>query len=100
AAANARAVFDRPDPGGPVKSQAWVIPDAVPPASTWPAAVTARRKVSAVGCCPTRSSQTLTDVPPGRDLVQGREARPVPADRAGSTWAAERRLERGWPLRC
>ncbi len=26
AAANAIAAFERPDPGGPVKSQAWVIP--------------------------------------------------------------------------
>ena len=40
AAANATAALDRPDPGGPVKSQAWLIP--------WPAA--ADRSASTTRC--------------------------------------------------
>ena len=49
AAAKARAAFERPDPGGPVNSQAWLIP--------WPA----DRGLDDLDgwAWPTRSSQTV-----------------------------------------
>ena len=54
AAAKAIAVLERPDPGGPVSRNAWVMP--CPDA--------AARRVSMTGFWPTRSSQTLTAGPP------------------------------------
>ena len=61
AAANATAALERPEPGGPVNSHAWLIP--------WPDA--ADRSASTTRCCPTRSSQTGHD-PPCRRLAQQR----------------------------
>ena len=50
AAANARAATDRPEPGGPVNSQAWVIAAG--------SAAAAASSATAAGC-PTTSSQTV-----------------------------------------
>ena len=65
AAAIARAAVDRPDPGGPVKSQACVIAapgcaDSVigSPPKIASAAATARRSSATTRSCPTRSSKT------------------------------------------
>ena len=55
AAANARAATDRPDPGGPVSSHAWVI--AV-------VSVTARCRVATAVSCPMTSRHTVTAGPP------------------------------------
>src|SRR3954454_2162615 len=60
AAANARAATDRPDPGGPVKIQAWVIaplPVAVP-AAIAAADRAAARSVATASPWPTRSEKT------------------------------------------
>ena len=54
AAPNARAATDLPDPGGPVKSHAWVIAAGTP---------TARIRVSTASGCPMTSSQTVTAGP-------------------------------------
>jgi adenylate cyclase len=54
AAANARAATERPEPGGPVKSQAWVM--AAGSSAAW------RSSATAAGW-PTTSSQTLTGPP-------------------------------------
>ena len=56
AAANAIAALERPEPGGPVNSQAWVMPRPS----------TAVRSASTTRCWPTRPSQTL---PAGRTSV-------------------------------
>jgi hypothetical protein len=56
AAAKARAATERPLPGGPVNSQAWVIAPAGPAAST---------RVATAGSCPTRPAHTLILAPPG-----------------------------------
>jgi len=50
AAAKARAATDRPEPGGPVNSHAWVMARG---------SATARRRTSTTWSCPTSSSQTL-----------------------------------------
>ena len=50
-AANARAATERPDPGGPVSSQAWVMA---------PGSATARWSVATAESCPMTSRQTLT----------------------------------------
>ena len=52
AAANAMAALDRPEPGGPVNSHAWVIP--------WPA--TARCRVATVSGWPTSVDQTPVEL--------------------------------------
>ena len=49
AVAKARATLDRPEPGGPVNSHAWVMP--TPAAACW--------RTSMVGRWPTRSDQTV-----------------------------------------
>ena len=79
AAANAIAALDRPDPGGPVNSQAWLIP--CPPA--------AARSASTTRCWPTRSSQTVTRRPGGVGLRRA-AARPArgPAAAISSTVGA------------
>ena len=55
AAANARAATDRPDPGGPVNSQAWVLAPVSTgrPSTTAAAAAAARLSVAIAGSCPT-----------------------------------------------
>src|SRR5690625_1579685 len=55
AAANARAATDRPEPGGPVISQAWVIAVGL---------ATAALNVSIACSCPTNPRHTLTGPPP------------------------------------
>ena len=55
AAANARAATERPEPGGPVNSQAWVIAAG---------SSAARRSSATAAGWPTTSSQTLTAPPP------------------------------------
>ena len=54
AAANATAALDRPDPGGPVKRNEWLMP--------WPPA--AARSASIGRRCPTRLSHTVMPAPP------------------------------------
>ena len=54
AAANARAAVERPDPGGPVNSQAWVMPAG---------SATARTSASTARSWPTRSAQTPSPTP-------------------------------------
>ena len=58
AAANARAATDRPEPGGPVNSQAWVIPVARSPRSTAAAAAAAWRSSATTSSWPARSPNT------------------------------------------
>ncbi len=62
AAANARAAMDRPLPGGPVNSQACVIPPAVPPLSGdhGVASRAAACSCSTTRSWPTRPSKALT----------------------------------------
>ena len=67
AAAKARAATDRPEPGGPVNSQAWVIeprPPSSGPASvekcTRAACSTADRSSATASGCPTTWVHTLT----------------------------------------
>ncbi len=81
AAAKARAAIERPDPGGPVNSQACVI--AAPSVR---ADCTARVSTSTVGCWPTTSSQTLT----GRPAPRARRS-PRPAARRQSSRRGRRR---------
>ncbi len=59
AAAKARAATDRPDPGGPVNSHAWVIaPGSVrSPASSAAAAADARRSCATTASCPVSSAK-------------------------------------------
>jgi len=59
AAAKARAALERPDPGGPVTSQACVIPVAVRPCSASAAASTLTRSCAVRTSWPTKSAQTL-----------------------------------------
>ncbi len=74
AAAKARAALDRPEPGGPVMSQAWVIADG---------SATAPRSTATAASWPTTPSHTLMCEPP-------RGARPGPGPLAAisSTGAA------------
>src|SRR4051812_42171314 len=58
AAANARAAVERPEPGGPVNSQAWVMPIPGSPRRMPAASVAAARRTATVGSWPTRSAHT------------------------------------------
>ena len=58
AAANARAALDRPDPGGPVNSQACVMPSAGSPRRAASADRAAAASTSTARSWPTRSSHT------------------------------------------
>src|SRR3954447_254596 len=58
AAANARAAVERPEPGGPVNSQAWVMPIPGSPRRVPAASVAAARRTATVGSWPTRSAHT------------------------------------------
>ena len=61
AAANACAATERPDPGGPMNSHAWVIAPGVT-ARSWVRSAAARaaaRSAATVSSCPTRESQTV-----------------------------------------
>ncbi len=61
AAANVRAATERPEPGGPVKSQAWVMPwplsGSLPERTIASAAATARLSVVIASSCPTSYSK-------------------------------------------
>ena len=80
AAANATAALERPDPGGPVKSQAWLIPC---PAAAACSASTASR-------WPTRSSQTRHAA-----LTAHRLGRAAGATRVADLRRRSRRRRRG-----
>ena len=65
AAANARAATERPEPGGPVNSQAWFMPSPAPVPSTMDcAAVAAAFNTETASGCPTTCAQ-ITCSPPG-----------------------------------
>src|ERR1700685_841159 len=67
AAAKARAATDRPDPGGPVNSHAWVIAPGPgrSPASTAAAAAAALRSWAPTASCPVRSSNGVSPAEAG-----------------------------------
>ena len=77
AAANAMAALERPEPGGPVNSQAWLMP--WPPAAVWSAGITWR--------WPTRPSQTVPVVGEERGSRTAVIASPA---RAGAQALADR----------
>ena len=58
AAANARAATDRPDPGGPVNSQACVMPSTCSPRSSRAATAAACSSSATTRSWPTRSLKT------------------------------------------
>jgi len=91
AAANARAAFDRPDPGGPVISQAWLIACASPAAARWSTATAASWPTSS---CHTvtmpslpystdNSATALDSAPPAR---RGATTRPAGTACRGRCW--------------
>src|SRR5690606_16545961 len=84
AAAKARAAMDRPEPGGPVTSQAWVMAEG---------SATAPRSTSTAAGWPTTSSQTLTATPSCSGASLG--TRQVPA---GAHVHAEVRRDAGEQL--
>ena len=86
AAAKARAAVDRPEPGGPVTSQACVMPVPGSPRRPASAAAAARRRTATAGCCPTRSAQT-----PGARSLTGPRAGARPG---ASGWCSCRRRRR------
>ena len=91
AAANARAAFDRPDPGGPVINQAWLIACASPAAARWSTATAASWPTSS---CHTvtmpslpystdNSATALDSAPPAR---RGATTRPAGTACRGRCW--------------
>ena len=95
AAAKARAATERPDPGGPVSSQAWVIAAG---------SATARCSVSTALSWPMTSAQTLTTPAPssaatplahgGVDVLAGAVGRQRRGSAAGSRAARSRKCRR------
>src|SRR5664280_1561759 len=93
AAANARAAFERPDPGGPVISQAWLIACASPAAARWSTATAAS--------WPTSSCHTLTvpSLPYSTDNSATALDSAPPARRGDTTRPAGTACRgRWWPL--
>ena len=85
AAAKAIAALERPEPGGPVKSQAWLMP--CPPAA-------APQRLDRRGADPTRASQTA-EVPLPRSCVIAAGLTEQRLDRAAQTWPRSRRPAAG-----
>ena len=96
AAAKARAALDRPDPGGPVSSHAWVIPPACRPVAATCASAASAEPVgsSPSGSCGANSSSAPSRTAPGSEATCCSTcARAASAARRSTATAS------GWPTR-